>query len=246
MMINYKKLCAFVWMLTLSFSISLQAQEAESLYHRLTISFKANGSKETNQTRLKGAEAANFDVAEYLQKNISKGHIKIHGDMYTDLEITRYRFDSEKLPAGSNCLDFCPTIVKEDRVPVLGVSVDHTSDFEGVWIKRTLNNTAASSIGLSYGDVITHIDGASVNSGCDLRTTIRQYEVGEEVSVAFERDGQILRTPTQLSFQTVREVSWKNCCSEIETPATVAAKSLIFLVGRFRICSLVITPPEVV
>jgi len=203
----------------MSFSIALQAQEAEGIYHRLTISFKSNGTTQTTHTRLTGTEAANFDVAAYLQQNISKGHIKIHGDLFTDLMVTKYRFDSDHLLGTANCFDFCQTVVKEDQVPVLGVSVDHTSDFEGVWIKRTLTNTAASSIGLSYGDVITHIDENTVNSGCDLRTTIRQYKAGEEIHVAFERDGQNFRSPTQLSFQTVREVSWKNCCNETETPA---------------------------
>ena len=225
MTFNYKQFPALIWILSLCFSVSLEAQEELDKYHRLTISFTAKGAEKAKHIQLSGKEAATFDIEAYLKKHIQEGHIKIHGTTYTDLEITRLRFDSNDLPEGEACTRLCRKVVKEEQKPILGVSVDHTNDFEGVWINRTLDGTAASNIGLAEGDVITSIDENNINSGCDLRTVIRQYEIGAEVKVKYERDGQILQTPTNLSFQNVKEISWAACCNELENPVSEIATS---------------------
>ena len=59
---------------------------------------------------------------------------------------------------------------------------------EGVLVKSVQDNSAASKIGIRAGDVITGINGSSVDDAQELRRVLQSLRDGEEVTVAITRD----------------------------------------------------------
>lgn len=71
----------------------------------------------------------------------------------------------------------------------LGVGVQSADDGEGVVITEVADGSPAASAGLQEGDVITAIDGDEVASAMALRSAILAKESGDEITVAYTRDG---------------------------------------------------------
>ena len=59
---------------------------------------------------------------------------------------------------------------------------------EGVLVKSVQDNSAASKIGIRAGDVITGINGSSVDDAQELRRRLQALRDGEEVTVGIMRD----------------------------------------------------------
>jgi putative serine protease PepD len=72
--------------------------------------------------------------------------------------------------------------------PALGVSVAETEN-GGALVKEVLPNSAAAAAGLQVGDVITTVNGKTVNDSDDLIGVIQAGKVGDRVTVVFTRDG---------------------------------------------------------
>jgi S1-C subfamily serine protease len=64
-----------------------------------------------------------------------------------------------------------------------------TSD--GAFVVDIQPGSAAGSSGLQLGDVITAIDGRPMTGSQDVIDAVRGHQAGDEVTVTFERDGQI-------------------------------------------------------
>src|SRR5215467_11875492 len=63
-------------------------------------------------------------------------------------------------------------------------------DDEGVYVMNVPSNGAAAVAGIKKGDVITRLNGISVNSGAEMVGQIATYRPGDKVKVAFKRDGK--------------------------------------------------------
>jgi putative serine protease PepD len=78
--------------------------------------------------------------------------------------------------------------------PVIGVSVDMSFTGTGALISKKsgaiLAGGPAAKAGLKAGDVITSIDGKTVNTAEELIVAIRSHDVGDSVKVVFTRDGK--------------------------------------------------------
>jgi membrane-associated protease RseP (regulator of RpoE activity) len=72
----------------------------------------------------------------------------------------------------------------------LGVSVDATSDADGVEISEVAPGSPAADAGLEAGDVITEIDGDAVTDFADLASVISDHDPDDEVEITYERDGE--------------------------------------------------------
>jgi len=64
-----------------------------------------------------------------------------------------------------------------------------TSD--GAFVVDIEPGSAAGAGGLRLGDVITAVDGRPMSSSKDVIDAVREHQAGDEITVTFERDGQI-------------------------------------------------------
>jgi membrane-associated protease RseP (regulator of RpoE activity) len=61
---------------------------------------------------------------------------------------------------------------------------------QGVYVQSVYDNTAAATMGLQPGDVITSVNGAPIGSMSDLRNEVALNQVGDPVEVTIMRGGQ--------------------------------------------------------
>ena len=60
----------------------------------------------------------------------------------------------------------------------------------GIYIGYVIKDGAADKAGIKDGDIITSIDGKSVNSNAEFNEVLAQHSPGDVVTVAIERDGK--------------------------------------------------------
>ena len=61
----------------------------------------------------------------------------------------------------------------------------------GIYIGYVIKDGAADKAGIKDGDIITSIDGKSVNSNAECNEVVEQHSPGDVVKVAIERDGKL-------------------------------------------------------
>jgi membrane-associated protease RseP (regulator of RpoE activity) len=77
----------------------------------------------------------------------------------------------------------------QDR-PVLGILGFSDPEGRGVNIARVVPGTGADNAELQAGDLITEIDGQRVTAMEDLTSAMETFEVGDTVTIAYERNGE--------------------------------------------------------
>lgn len=117
----------------------------------------------------------------------------------------------------------CPVVIGEDGQNVqfldlskrgfLGVEVTSLTaelrqhfgvgDDEGVMVSRLVDDGAAMAAGLQVGDIITRVDGRSIDSSHSLGKAIRGHEGGDAVDIEYWRNG---RAQSQAVTLAAREV----------------------------------------
>jgi len=191
---------------------STSAQTDVIDYKRLHISVKKDGQQNYERTKLEGEEALAFDIPKFINENIDDAEIRIFGTFVSNDEKIKVDFNSKNLAEGEDCRQFCQEVVSIDQLPLLGVSMGQTHDFEGSFIKRIVENSAAEDAGLLAGDVITYVSVIPIRSDCDLMNAIKQHEVGEEVTIDYIRNDKTYRTTAILGYQLRKTISWIPCC----------------------------------
>ena len=82
----------------------------------------------------------------------------------------------------------------------LGVSTENaTGDQEGARIAGIEEGSPAAGAGLQEGDVITAVDGEAVTSSADLARAVRSHEPGDQVTIAYTRDGNAAEVQVELA-----------------------------------------------
>lgn len=66
---------------------------------------------------------------------------------------------------------------------------ENLKSFDGIYISRVNNGSAASEAGLQEGDIITHINGSKVNSTPELQEQVARFRPGNQLDVVFLRKG---------------------------------------------------------
>ena len=86
-----------------------------------------------------------------------------------------------------------------DDKPMLGVMTNPQKSVNGAFIEDVTSGSAASDAGLKKGDVITQIDKEVITNPKALIDAIAKHEVGDKVTVTYERDGKTATTDATLS-----------------------------------------------
>ncbi|TVR12339.1 MAG: PDZ domain-containing protein [Planctomycetota bacterium] len=83
-------------------------------------------------------------------------------------------------------------------------------DRTGVVVRRVYDNSAAQDMGLERGDLVTEINGVTIDSMSTLREVIQSYHPGDEVHVsgyrggeALARDGFLGNWPESIPFRNI-------------------------------------------
>ena len=71
----------------------------------------------------------------------------------------------------------------------LGVAVTTASNGQGVEVNQVQAGSPAADAGLQQGDVITAVNGQSVNSAAALGSAIRSHQPGDTVKITYTRNG---------------------------------------------------------
>ena len=71
----------------------------------------------------------------------------------------------------------------------LGVALEDTDSAEGATLAEVRSGTPAAGAGLQQGDVVTELDGESVDSADELRSLIDSKQPGDKVALTITRDG---------------------------------------------------------
>jgi serine protease Do len=89
-------------------------------------------------------------------------------------------------------------ITVEDLSPQLA---DYFGTKDGVLVKSVNESSAAAKAGLKAGDVITSLDGGTINDAADLRRRTQRLESGDEFTLGVVRDKKPLSLKGKLDAQ---------------------------------------------
>ncbi len=118
---------------------------------------------------------------------------------------------------------------------ILGVQIANLEDFEmrkkipgekGVLVVRVNENSPAEKAGIKNRDVIVQIDKEDIGNVDGLVSKLRQYEPGDEVKVAFYREGKMKTVPVKLQDITVDFEQEQMKAEEIQKAAEMAQRSV--------------------
>jgi serine protease Do len=133
---------------------------------------------------------------------IKDGDVYVNGEKVAGIgdKATRKKIiiDSDGDVADAPAFNFNGRSLGDDR-PMLGVMTNPQKSTNGAFIEEVTSGSAASDAGLKKGDVITKIDKEPIASPKDLVDAIAKHEVGEKVTVTYERDGKTSTTDATLS-----------------------------------------------
>lgn len=77
---------------------------------------------------------------------------------------------------------------EEIKRPFLGITMYDSYDVNGTYVYSVSENSTASLAGLKRGDIITKINGVSVNSSSYLKYELYKYNVGDTIKITYERN----------------------------------------------------------
>lgn len=88
--------------------------------------------------------------------------------------------------------------------PMLGVYTEKNKDYEGAFINSVVKNSPADEAGLTYGDVITRINGKEIHDNESLVDIINDYNGGERITINYSRNGREYHREVVLASSNVR------------------------------------------
>ena len=114
-------------------------------------------------------------------------------------------------------------VIVQDLTPDLAGALDIDVS-SGALISQVLPDSAAANVGLREGDVVTAVNGRSIDSAGDLRNVIGLSRVGEKVELDYLRDGD--RLVQEVTIRAVEsEISFTDPASKYLEGATLGEAS---------------------
>ena len=114
-------------------------------------------------------------------------------------------------------------VIVQDLTPDLAGALDIDMS-SGALISQVLPDSAAANAGLREGDVVTAVNGRSIDSAGDLRNVIGLSRAGEKVELEYLRDGD--RLVQQVVIRAVEsEISFTDPASKYLEGATLGESS---------------------
>ncbi|MGN6616888.1 MAG: PDZ domain-containing protein [Ilyomonas sp.] len=83
-----------------------------------------------------------------------------------------------------------PFVFEMNRKPRLGIQAQDTENSKGVKVLDVDDDTPAAKAGLKEEDIITAVNGKTVNSVDEVRSAIKDVKDGETLSITYLRDGK--------------------------------------------------------
>lgn len=86
---------------------------------------------------------------------------------------------------------FGVTIIDSNNIYALyqyGIKLD--DNIEGIVVIEVEEGYPAQEIGLTKGDVITEVNGTKITDTADFRTELYKYNIGDEITIKYVRDGK--------------------------------------------------------
>ncbi|MGN7787012.1 trypsin-like peptidase domain-containing protein [Niabella sp. 22666] len=104
-------------------------------------------------------------------------------------------------------------------------------NINGVWVAETDPQGAASQAGIKKGDIITKIDGQSIETGAQLSEQVATHKPGDQVAISFTRGGQEQTVTATLkeklgTFASQQEAAIKSLGATLETVSKAEAAQL--------------------
>jgi S1-C subfamily serine protease len=93
-----------------------------------------------------------------------------------------------------------------EQYPNLGISKDE----KGAFITAVSGDSPADNAGLKMKDIITSVDGKSIETSTDLIKALLNYSAGDEVKVVYKRDGKEASANVKLASQADVYGEWNN------------------------------------
>jgi S1-C subfamily serine protease len=87
----------------------------------------------------------------------------------------------------------------DDNKAFLGVVMGRETDNSGVAIKKVTTDSPAEKAGLKAGDVIVAINDQRIEGSADLIEVLSQYEVDDQVTLRYVRDGKTKKASVTLA-----------------------------------------------
>ncbi len=88
--------------------------------------------------------------------------------------------------------------------PYLGVYSSNNENGAGIVLDKIVHNSAASKAGLQQGDIITSVGGNAINSVRNLIVELKQYQVGDVVTIEYIRNNQKAQMDVELGSKYIR------------------------------------------
>ena len=88
---------------------------------------------------------------------------------------------------------------------VEAVKAQYQTDFKadkGIYVMQIYTNSPASKAGLQEGDIITAVNGTSVDDMSALKKELVKYRPGDTIKVTYERDKQSSTAEVTLAAQS--------------------------------------------
>ena len=92
---------------------------------------------------------------------------------------------------------------KSETKAFLGIHMDlDDEDSEGIKLTGTSKDSGAEKAGLKKGDIVTSIDGKTVNKLKDVTAALADKKAGDKVAIQYTRDGKTQTTEAELGEKT--------------------------------------------
>lgn len=154
-----------------------QKQHNSSATEKETLVIRNNGQTvveiKNGKVYVNGNEVAS--TGETAKGNVNKKIIIENGD--------------GDMPAFGNS-DFFSDKAPGRHRAMLGVLTDPKAKDKGAYVKRVTPGSAADKAGLKADDVITSIDGKSINNANELADAVSGHEPGDKVTITYQREGK--------------------------------------------------------
>lgn len=170
-----------------------------------------NGTEAVNIIRLKEGEELPADIKEMLEKEginldeLHEGHSK-ESQNGKDIHTIKIKKDGAQVKILQWDVEGeMPSDLKEQRnsnKAQLGAMIEEHD--QGILVSDVMQNSAASRIGMTSGDVITHVDGLQVFDITSLTNALNDKEPGDQAHFTFLRDG--ITFNASVALQSVKGV----------------------------------------
>lgn len=109
--------------------------------------------------------------------------------------LSAFRADWKRLLKGEQWGELGLHPMADPESPVLGFSMLGTEPAVGIVVDEIIPGSPANKAGLNRGDLITHIDGRTVNSPRELIRELERFKPTETAELHLVRKGQQYKTP---------------------------------------------------